>query len=137
MLVLVLLWFGMLVAAVKFVQWTRKEFRQHAWQLADEDRAYIGHQDSVDRTSERVAPLEGWVAGLEGQITMVSEHSYSESVHHGPVELGGFTRVADLTAEERALRLRPEKGANLVVRNAMGSNFYLRGVRQQFHGYNR
>jgi hypothetical protein len=126
----------MLVAAVKFVQWTRKEFRQHAWQLADEDGAYIVHQDSVDRTSERVAPLEGWVAGLEGQITMVSEYSYSESVHHGPVELGGSTRVADLTAEERRCVYASE-GANLVVCNAMGSNYYLRGVRQQFHGYNR
>ena len=35
---------------------------------------------------------------MEGQITMVSD--YSESVHHGLVELGGFTRVTDLTAEE-------------------------------------
>ena len=98
MLVLGLLWLGLLVTAVKFVQWTREELRQHAWQLADADRAYIVHQNSIDRTMEQVSALEGWVTGLEGQITMVSD--YSESVHHGLVELGGFTRVTDLTAEE-------------------------------------
>ena len=131
MLVLGLLWLGLLVAAVKFVQWTREELRQHAWQLADADRAYIVHQNSIDRTMEQVSALEGWVIGLEGQITMVSD--YSESVHHGLVELGGFTRVTDLTAEERR-GLYTTESANLVARNAMGSNYYLRGIRQQVHG---
>ena len=80
---------------------------------------------------EQVSALEGWVTGLEGQITIVSD--YSESVHHGLVEMGGFTRVTDLTAEERRGLYATER-ANLVARNAMGSNYYLRGIRQQFHG---
>ena len=69
MLVLGLLWLGSLIAAVKFVQWTREELRlgQHAWQLADADRAYIVHQDSIDRRTEQVSALEGWVSGLEGE----------------------------------------------------------------------
>ena len=131
MLVLVLLWLGLLVAAVKFLQWTKEEFRQHAWQLADADRAYIVHQDAIDKTTEQISAVEGWVSGLEGQITMVTD--YSESVPHGLVELGGFTRVTDLTAEERRCLYASER-ANLVARNAMGSSYYLRGVRQQFHG---
>jgi len=131
MLVLGLLWLGLLIAVVKFMQWTREEFRQHAWQLADGDRAYGEQQSSINRTMEQVSALEGWVTGLEGQITMVSD--YSESVHHGLVELGGFTRVTDLTAEERRGLYATER-ANLVARNAMGSNYYLRGIRQQFHG---
>ena len=126
MLVLGLLWLGLVIAAVKFVQWTREELRQHAWQLADADRAYIEHQNSIDRTVEQMSALEGWVTGLEGQITMVSD--YSESVRHGLVELSGFTRVTDLTAEERRGLYATER-ANLVARNAMGSNYYLRGTR--------
>ena len=50
---------------------------------------------------EQVTALEGWVTGLEGQINIVSD--YSEPVHHGLVELGGFTRVTDSgRREERA-----------------------------------
>ena len=86
MLALGLLWLGLLVAVVKFMRWSREEFRQHAWQLADGDRAYGEQQSSINRTMEQVSALEGWVTGLEGQITMVSD--YSESVHHGLVELG-------------------------------------------------
>jgi len=122
MLVLVLLWLGLLIAAVKFVQRTPEEFRQHAWQLADADRAYIVHQDASDRTTEQISALEGWVSGLEGQIRMVS--NYSESVRHGLVELDGFTRVTDLTAEERRGLYASER-ASVVARNAMGSNYYL------------
>ena len=65
---------------------------------------------------EQVTALEGWVTGLEGQINMVSD--YSEPVHHGLVELGGFTRVTDLTAEERRGLYATER-ANLVARNAI------------------
>ncbi|CAL1167350.1 unnamed protein product [Cladocopium goreaui] len=113
------------------MRWTREEFRQHAWQLADGDRVYGEQRSSLNHTMEQVSALEGWVSGLEGQIAMVSD--YSESVHHGLVELGGFTRITDLTAEERRGLYATER-ANLVARNAMGSNYYLRGIRQQFHG---
>ena len=81
-----LLWLGLLVAVVKFMRWTREEFRQHAWQLADGDRVYGEQRSSLNHTMEQVSALEGWVSGLEGQIAMVSD--YSESVHHGLVELG-------------------------------------------------
>jgi len=50
---------------------------------------------------EQVTALEGWVTGLEGQINIVSD--YSEPVHHGLVELGGFTRVTDSAEERRGL----------------------------------
>ena len=49
MLVLGLLWLGLLIAVVKFMQWTREEFRQHAWQRADDDRAYGEQQSSINR----------------------------------------------------------------------------------------
>eukprot|EP00435_Cladocopium_sp_Y103_P037933 s3100_g10.t1 len=124
---------------IKFARQVTEEFRQHDWQLADGDRCYcmaIGkkverHQSSLDDHQMRVSALEGRVAGLEGQITMVS--GYSESVHHGVVEMCGFKRLTDLIAEERRGFYATER-ANLVARNAMESNYYLRCVRQEFHG---
>ena len=62
---------------------------------------------------------------------MVSD--YSESVHHGLVELGGFTRLTDLTPDERRCMYNAER-ANLVSRNTMGADYYMRCVRQQFGG---
>ena len=62
---------------------------------------------------------------------MVSD--YSESVYHGLVELGGFTRLTDLTPDERRCMYTAER-ANLVSRNAMGADYYMRCVRQQFGG---
>ena len=59
--------------------------------------------------------FRSWVAGVEGQITMVSD--YSESVHHGLVELGGFTRLTDLTPDERRCMYSAER-ANLVSRRS-------------------
>ena len=52
--------------------------------------------------------------GLMLMITMASD--YSESVHHGLVELGGFTRLTDLTPDERRCMYNAER-ANLVSRN--------------------
>ena len=111
-----------------------EELSSHSYQLADGDRCYScygNQQQKLENQQESLSVLEGWVANVEGQITMVSD--YSESVHHGLVELGGFTRLTDLTPDERRYMYTAER-ANLVSRNAMGGDYYMRCVRQQFGG---
>ena len=131
MAVLFLLWTGFVYKAWRFAKDVREELSSHSYQLADGDRCYGNQQQKLDSQQDSLSALEGWVANVEGQITMVSD--YSESVHHGLVELGGFTRLTDLTPDERRCMYNAER-ANLVSRNTMGADYYMRCVRQQFGG---
>ena len=128
---LFLFWAGFVYKAWKFAKHVSEELSSHSYQLADGDRCYGNQEQKLERQQESLSALEGWVANVEGQITMVSD--YSESVHHGLVELGGFTRLDDLTPDERRYMYTAER-ANLVSRNAMGADYYMRCVRQQFGG---
>ena len=131
MAVLFLLWTGFVYKAWRFAKDVRGELSSHSYQLADGDRCYGNQEQKLNSQQESLSALEGWVANVEGQITMVSD--YSESVHHGLVELGGFTRLTDLTPDERRCMYSAER-ANLVSRNTMGADYYMRCVRQQFGG---
>ena len=62
---------------------------------------------------------------------MVSDSA--EQVHFGMVELGGFTPVRSLDANDRRHMFELER-ANLVARRVMGTDRYLATVRQQNQG---
>ena len=117
--VLFRLWAGFIYKAWKFAKHVSEELSSHSYG----DRCYGNQQQRLESQQESLSALEGWVANVEGQITMVSD--YSESVHHGLVELGGFTRLTDLTPDERRCMYTAER-ANLVSRNAMGADYYMR-----------
>jgi hypothetical protein len=101
--------------------------------------------DLVNKHVEEINVLQGQMAGLnesmrrlrethnelQGEIEMVSDSA--EQVHFGLVELGGFTPVRSLEANDRRHMFELER-ANLVARRVMGADRYLATVRQQNQG---
>jgi hypothetical protein len=69
---------------------------------------------------------------LENQQEMVSDGT--DSLHYAVVELGGYVRHSDLTAQQRSHMYTQERG-NMVAANAMGQQRYLQVIRQQSRGF--
>ena len=99
----------------------------------------------VNKHVEEITSLQGQVATLndslrrlreahnelQGEIEMVSDAG--EQVRFGLVELGGYTPVRSLDADDRRHMFNLER-ANLVARRTMGSDRYLATIRQQNQG---
>ena len=88
-------------------------------------------QGQVTNLSESLRRLREAHNELQGEIEMVSDSA--EQVHYGMVELGGFTPVRSLDANDRRHMFEQER-ANLVARRVMGTDRYLATVRQQNQG---
>ena len=85
--------------------------------------------DQVIRNSER---LRQNMTRLENQQEMVSDGT--DSLHYAVVEMGGYVRHSDLTAQQRSHMYTQERG-NLLAANALGQQRYLQVIRQQSRGF--
>ena len=119
----------------RLLKWLKQVAEGHehlCLQVAELD-AYAGgirtDCDQVIRNSER---LRQNMIRLENQQEMVSDGT--DSLHYALVEMGGYVRHCDLTAQQRSHMYMQERG-NMVAANAMGQQRYLQVIRQQSHGF--
>ena len=119
----------------RLMKWLRQVANGHehlCLQVAELD-AYAGGTrtdcDQVIRNSER---LRQNMIRLENQQEMVSDGT--DSLHYAVVEMGGYVRHSELTAEQRSHMYMQERGS-MVAASAMGQQRYLQVIRQQSHGF--
>ena len=119
----------------RLIKWLKQVAEGHehlCLQVAEMD-AYAGRIrtdcDQVIRHSER---LRQNMIRLENQQEMVSDGT--DALHYALVEMGGYVRHSDLTAQQRSHMYMQERG-NIVAANAMGQQRYLQVIRQQSHGF--
>ena len=134
-LILVLIVIAWAIFSWRLMKWLKQVAIGHAQlclQVAELD-AYAGgirtDCDQVIRNSER---LRQNMIRLENQQEMVSDGT--DSLHYAVVELGGYVRHSDLTAQQRSHMYTQERG-NMVAANAMGQQRYLQVIRQQSRGF--
>ena len=102
----------------------------HCWnQVADED-AYIAKQETrINELHNRLMMYEGRLVEQSNEHSML--HDYVCGLHYGLVESGGFLRFGFGLTMNQFTSLAMNERANLVAHGTMGSEQYLRLVRQR------
>ena len=88
----------------------------------------------VGDVSQRVAVLSNQVIETSNQLDMVSDRQ--DSLHFAIIEIGGFVRYHEFTAQERRKLFTQERG-NMMALNTMGASQYLRAIRAQSRAFVR
>ena len=102
----------------------------HCWnQVADED-GYIAQQETrINELHNRLMMHDGRLVEQSNEHSML--HDYICGLHYGLVESGGFLRFGFGLTTDQFTSLAMHERANLVAYGAMGSEQYLRLVRQR------
>ena len=102
----------------------------HCWnQVADED-GYIAKQEArINELHNRLMMYEGRLIEQSNEHSML--HNYVCGLHYGLVESGGFLRFGDGLTTNQFTSLAMHERANVVAHGTMGSEQYLRLVRQR------
>jgi len=91
-------------------------------------------QTQLEATNDALRRLREGHLELQGETEMLCDSC--EQIHHGLVQIGGFTPFNDLNPDDRRRMYELER-ANLVARRVMGSDRYLHLIRQQNQGVAR
>ena len=98
-------------------------------QVADED-SYIATQEArITEIHNRLMMHDGRLIEQSNEHSML--HDYACGLHYGLVESGGFLRFGFGLTTDQFTSLAMHERANLVAHGAMGSEQYLRLVRQR------
>jgi len=128
MLVLMLIVIAWSVFLWRLVKWLGQMWEGHenlCLQVAELDAYAGGIRTDCNR-------LQRNMAELEQNQEMISDGT--DAIHYAVVEMGGYVRMSELTAEKRRHMYVQERG-NMVAANTVGQQQYLQVIRQQNHGF--
>ena len=128
LLVLMLIMIAWSVFLWRLVKWLRQMWDGHenlCLQVAELDAYAGGIRTDCDRLRQNMTELE------QNQ-EMVPDGT--DAIHCAVVEMGGYVRMSELSADQRRHMYVQERG-HMVAANAMGQQRYLQVIRQQNHGF--
>jgi hypothetical protein len=120
--------------------WRLFKWLRHIWeghenlclQVAELDAYAGGIRTDRDRLEIETEPMMQNMIELEQQQEMVSDGI--DAIHYALVEMGGYVRMSELSANQRRHMYTQERGS-MVTANVMGQQRYLQTIRQQNHGF--
>ena len=113
----------------------------HGNQLADCDDGYQQHLDRIHSLRDDLRLLDGRIELSRTDLARVEESLESQAdavldIHYGLIVLGGYTPVEAVSADRTRHMYAMERG-NLISRNVLGADTYMRLIRHQNSGIGR